>query len=565
MALDSKSNAKPARPPGSAAVALDAIFEPANRADAPGLVVGIAHQGRTLYRRGLGLASIEHGVANTPKTRMRIASVSKHFTCLAALLLAEEGKLDLDAPASRVLPELPLLQGMPTLRQFMAHTSGYRCFMELAYVGSGMAWLPRGGGLAMQFAQTEASFAPGDSQLYNNGGYELLSEAIARASGMPFEQFLRERIFVPLDMPNTASVPSDLSLTPGLATLHQALPDGSWMRGVTPLVDNRGAGAMVTTVDDMLRWLEHLRAPVHRVGSEDSWRQMTTTATLNNGSASPYALGLNRHSYRGVEVLQHGGSLAGVASQMVTVPAHALDIIIIANGAPVNPVQMAWQVVDALLAEHLVGEVAPLAKVDEFRHLVGARYHAASGMIYGFGEVGGLLGLSILNSPHAPILRDRGAVIGFRMEEAGMGPIELRRADLAPGPDGAAPAVLVISEAGNAERFKRLPAQPPATAGAGRALVGRYRCADLRADARIAFEGGQLLLRMKTPEGGRVASLEALSNSVFGYTALDPLMPAFHALTVERQGAIVAGFRLSSARARRLHFVRLPDSPDTGA
>jgi len=553
------------RSSGPDVAALDAIFESANRADAPGLVVGIAQHGRTIYRRAFGLASIEHGVANTPRTRMRIASISKHFTCLAALLLAEDGQLDLDAPASCALPELPPLQGMPTLRQFMTHTSGYRCFMELAYVGSGMAWLPRGGGLAMQFAQTEASFAPGDSQLYNNGGYELLSEAIARASGMPFEQFLHERIFVPLDMQDTASVPSDLILTLGLATPHQALPDGTWMRGMTPLVDNRGAGALVTTVDDMLRWMEHLRAPVHRVGSEESWRQMTTTTTLNNGSASPYALGLNRHAYRGVEVIQHGGSLAGVASQMVTVPAHALDIIIVANGAPVNPVQMAWQVVDALLADHLVGEVAPLVTAGAFRHLVGARYHAASGMVYGFGEVGGLLGLSILNSPPAPILRDRGAVIGFRMEEAGMGPVELRRTDMAPGPGGAAPAVLVISEAGNAERYRRLPVRPPATARAGRGLVGRYRCADLRAEARIGFEGGQLLMRMSTPAGGRVASLEALSNSVFGYSALDPLMPAFHALTVERRASAVTGFRLSSARTRRLHFVRLPDTTDREA
>jgi hypothetical protein len=186
-------------------------------------------------------------------------------------------------------------------------------------------------------------------------------------------------------------------------------------------------------------------------------------------------------------------------------------------------------------------------------------------MLYGFGDVGGLLGLSILNSPPAPILRDRGEILGFRMEEAGLGPIELRRADVAPGPDGAAPAELVISEAGNGERFKRLPDAPPATAQAGRALVGRYRCADLRADASIAFEGEQLTLRMRTPEGQRTASLQALSNTVFGYSALDPLMPAFHALTVERQASKITGFRLSSARARRLHFVRLPDPSTSGA
>jgi CubicO group peptidase (beta-lactamase class C family) len=557
-------NKTPAPAPKTGLAALDDIFAGASRSDAPGLVVGVAQHGRTVYRRGLGLASIEHGVANTPATRMRLASVSKHFTCLAALLLAEEGKLDLDAPASRILPELPELQGLPTLRQFMHHTSGHRCFMELAYVGSGLAWLPAGEGLAMQFAQTEASFAPGHSQLYCNGGYELLSEAIARASGMPFERFMQERIFTPLGMQDTISMPSDLAIVPGIATFHQALPGGGWMRGLTPLVDNRGAGALVSTVDDMLRWLAHLRAPLHRVGSEDSWRQMLAPAVLDNGSVSPYAMGLNRHAYRGVEVIHHGGSLMGAGSQMVTVPAHALDIIIMTNGALVNPVQMAWQVVDALLAEHLVGEVAPLLKVDAYRHLVGTRWHSASGMLYGFGDAGGLLGLSILNSPPAPILREREGIVGFRMEEVGMGPVEMRVADLAPGPDGAAPATLTISEAGNAERYSRLPATPPAAARAGRALVGHYRCADLRAQASVAFEGKRLVLRIVTPNGRRAVALQALSNSVFGTSALDPMVPGFHALTVERQAGKVTGFRLSSARARRLHFARVGDAKTTG-
>ncbi len=131
-------------------------------------------------------------------------------------------------------------------------------------------------------------------------------------------------------------------------------------------------------------------------------------------------------------------------------------------------------------------------------------------------------------------------------------------ADLAAGPDGGAPAELTISEAGNAQRFRRLPATPPATTQAGRSLPGRYRCADLRAEAAVAFEGEQLVLRIVTPEGRRAGALQAYSDTVFGYSALDPMAPAFHAITLERQGRRVTGFRLSSARARRLHFQRLP-------
>ena len=105
--------------------ALDGIFAPFNRSDVPGLVVGIAQHGKLLYRRGFGLASLEHGVANTPGTRMRIASISKHFTALLALLLVEDGKLSLDDKVARYLPNLTRASEI-TIRQLLSHTSGYQ-------------------------------------------------------------------------------------------------------------------------------------------------------------------------------------------------------------------------------------------------------------------------------------------------------------------------------------------------------------------------------------------------------------------------------------------------------
>ena len=102
--------------------ALDDLFQSVNRSDAPGLVVGVAHHGKTAYRRAFGLASVELSVANTPRTRMRIGPTSKHFTCLAALLLAKEGLIDIDASVRRYIPELPPRKAEPTLRQLMSNT-----------------------------------------------------------------------------------------------------------------------------------------------------------------------------------------------------------------------------------------------------------------------------------------------------------------------------------------------------------------------------------------------------------------------------------------------------------
>lgn len=549
-------------PPAPIEVAIDAIFQGCHRDDAPGLVVGVSHQGRVLYRRGFGLASVEQGRVLTPRTRMRLASVTKHFTCLAALLLAEEGRLQLDAPVSAVLPELAHLAKPPTLRQLMTHTGGLRCAQELLYLGSGLAFQPVGATLALQFAQQDVNFAPGERQLYNNGGYTLLSLAIERAAGLAFEDVLRTRLFEPLGMTDTLSVASDLQIVPGIASFHLPMADGGWRRGLTPLTDNKGEGAIVTTVDDMLRWLAHLRAPKKQVGSAASWEQLVTTATLSDGTATPYALGLNRHAYRGVEVLHHGGSLIGVGSQMVSVPSHGLDIIIMTNGALVNPVQMAWAVVDAVLAEHLDGDaLPPLARSERFEHLFGTRWHAPSGMVHGFGDVGGLLGLSFLESPHAPVLRERGDSLGFTMAEAGFGPFSIRVADLAATAAGEAPSELPIRDGARTEAFTRLPQKPPATAEVGRALVGRYRVADLAAEAELAFDGDRLLLHITGARGVRSFEVQALSEAVFSVRAIDPGAPAFHVFTVERRARRLRGLRLSTMRARGLWFERMTAAP----
>lgn len=535
---------------------LDAVFASACPPDGPGLVVGVALQGRTIYRRAFGLASVEQRVSNHPGTRMRLASVTKHMASVAALLLAEEGLLDLDAPASRWLPELPPVARHVTLRQFMHHASGQRCCLELAVI-AGLRHLPARWCLETMFRQQETSFAPGQGWLYNNGGYELLSEAITRAAGKPFEQVLRERLFDPLGMRDTESVPNDFIIQPGMATFHQATPTG-YIRGLTMIDDNRGAGAVVTTVDDMLRWLANLRGPARRVGGDALWRQMLEPALLPDGGSSLYGLGLLCHRYRGVEVVHHGGSLGGVASQMVSVPGHALDIIILSNGAPVNPVQMGWQVVDALLGPHLKDDAPPLLPIAGWEHLAGASYHAASGMLLGFDEVGGMLGLRLLNSPPMPMLRDLGPHIGLRVEETGFGPLLIGKALLVAGPGGTPPPEITVSEAGHAQRFRLLPRAADASPADGAALVGRYRSHDLGAWGEVTHEGERLTLTLAAPGGGRGFAMQALGPDVWGLSSTDPERPGFYSLTAERKRGRVTTLRLDSVRARRLRFDRLP-------
>ncbi len=540
----------------SDAVALDEIFQPFNVSDRPGLVVGIAQHGKTLYRRAFGLASVELGVANTPHTRMRIGSTTKHFTCLAALLLAEEGKLDLDVSVRTYLPELSVLKGEPTLRQLMSHTSGYRDYLDVGFMAEGMAIKPRGVALQTQLRQREVNFAPGEMMIYNNGGYHLLSLVIERIGGMPFESFLKERIFTPLGMIDTESVPSDFIITRGAAALHWPLPDGSFRRGILPTEEMLGEGAIVSTIDDMLLWLAHLRGP-KTIGSENSWQQLVTPARLNNGLVTTYALGLHVHSYRGVEVIHHGGSVFGGSSQMITVPAHGLDIIIIANGIPDSVEKLADTVIDTLLGDDVLGAAAITADGVRFKSMMGTRYYAPdSGLTVGFADADGKLGLVLNNFGPWPLC-DEGESLQMSFEDTAVGPFVIDTSALAT--EGAAPTKLEVREGGNVHRMELLPELASPLSEVGQALVGRYRAADLDADARIAFDGDVLKLDIFGKWGVNLLVLEAFSADVFGAQGIEPFPPFGVSLTVERKQGQVTALRVDSWRTRRMLFERVGD------
>lgn len=533
--------------------ALDALFQPVNRSDTPGVVVGVARHGKAVYRRAFGLASIEHGMANTLATRMRIGSTSKHFACLAALLLAEEGKLDIDTGVRRYLPELPAGLPEPTLRQFMTHTSGMRDSLDVGFLAAGLTIKPKGESLAVQARQRGINFAPGDKMMYNNGGYHLLSLAIERVSGMAFEQFLKQRIFEPLAMLDTLSVPSDFEIHRGVATMHVAQPDGSYRRGIFPSEEIKGEGAIISTVNDMLRWLAHLRGP-HTVGSEASWKKMLAPARLNNGMLSTYSLGLLLEKYRGVGVIHHGGTVIGGTCQMLTVPEHALDIVILSNGAPVSVPELANKVVEAVLGEEAFPLPAEkIASSAAWQPLVGARYASPSGdMVFGFGETDGKLGFTVHNSPAIPVREEDGALcLDFGRTVTGPYRVAIE--------SGAAPQTLQLEEAGTMHLLDRLPEPAPALADAGRPLVGRYRAPDLHADAHIAFDGDALLLHIASEHGPNVLTLTAYSHDVFGWAYTCQLAPLGGTLHVEREGGRISGLRLNSLRTRHLHLERIDD------
>jgi CubicO group peptidase (beta-lactamase class C family) len=484
---------------------------------------------------------------------MRIGSTSKQFAALAALLLAEEGRLDLDAPARKVLPELPREVGEPTLRHFMTHTSGMRDYLDLGLLTNGLALAPKGTAFATQTRHKAANGKVGEKATYNNGGYHLLSIAIDRAAGIPMEQFVQERIFDPLGMSDTAWAPNDVDVQRGMATLH--LPDGrgGWRKGTFPSEEVRAEGGMISTVDDMLKWVAHLRADKKIVGQPSSWAQMTKPARLASGLVVPYGLGLMFGSYRGLRIVHHGGTVFGGACQMLTVPERELDIVVLTNGALVHPGDLAEKVIDAVLADENLEAPAAAAVSQPFAALAGTTYGSrATGTVVTFVESEGRMAAALLNNPPVPLMNDDGD-LRLPFEKVVAGPFVFRTAQIKRLAEQA-PDTLVMAEGGQPEELAKLD-NPPSRADAARDLAGRYLIADLDTPAEMRFEGESLELHVAGRFGQTRLVLTPVASDLFVWESGNPLLPLRGTLRVEREGGAVSAILVDTLRTRGLRAV----------
>jgi D-aminopeptidase len=326
--------------------AIDALFANVDQDERPGVAVAVAIHGIPVYRKGFGLANMELPVLLAPSMRMRIGSTTKHFAALAYMLLCEEGRVGIGDPIGKYVPDLHPVSQDVTMRQLMGHTSGLRDAMTVGMMLNGHdAPLTDRELVAAYRTIDDVEFAPGASWSYNNGGYILLTAAIEAITGETLDDVLRARIFEPAGMADTMLRRWDSGFVPNSATLHFFTP-GGFTRDKMGM-EISGAGGIVSTMDDMLRWLKHMDAPV--VGSAETWRLMKEPHRLNNGRSTGYGLGLITDTYRGVTTLSHGGGVVAGNSQMIKVPAAGLDISIATNRADVSAADLANKIIDACL------------------------------------------------------------------------------------------------------------------------------------------------------------------------------------------------------------------------
>jgi CubicO group peptidase (beta-lactamase class C family) len=242
-------------PPPDAAARVQQVFTRFDAAASPGCAVGVSLNDEPVLTAAYGYADLEHDVHITPDTVFEAGSVSKQFTAMAVLLLAQQGKLSLDDNVRKYIPELPEYQAPITIRHLLNHTSGLRDWGSLEAIAG---W-PRTTRaythdhvLEILSRQKALNYTPGAEYSYTNSGYNLAAILVTRVSGKPFAQFSKEQIFQPLGMTSTQWRDDFRRIVKNRAIAYEQR--GGTLRQLMPFEDVHGNGGLLTTVGDLLKW-----------------------------------------------------------------------------------------------------------------------------------------------------------------------------------------------------------------------------------------------------------------------------------------------------------------------
>ena len=291
-------------------------------------VVLVAKNGHVLLQKGYGNAVEGWGVANTPDTKFELASLTKQFTGTAVLLLAQTGKLDVDAPVSRYYPQAPESWKQVTVKELVTHTSGLPN-NELSDFNKGICVPYTLDELVATFKSRPLKFEPGKDWAYTNTEYYLLAYIIEKVSGESYADFLTREIFQPLGM-NASGFAPTLAVIPQMAEGYVREGESLRHRDYFDRSLEIGAGGVYSTASDMLRWNEALNG--EKLLNRKSLDLMFTASSPGN-----YGYGWFIEKEPRTRAY-HEGSDPGFAAFEIRYPAEQAFIVVFANveDAPVR-------------------------------------------------------------------------------------------------------------------------------------------------------------------------------------------------------------------------------------
>ena len=306
----------------------------------------VADKGKVIYEKGFGMANMEWDIPNAPDTKFRLGSITKQFTSMLIMQLVAEGKIDLQAPVSKYLPDYSTINGDKiTIHQLLTHTSGipnYTSFPNFFKEISRNPYTPTE--MMETFADSLLDFTPGAQFSYSNSGYVVLGAIIEKVTGKSYEEVLQEQIFNPLKMKNSGYDHHN--------TILKKRASGYEMKGSLPenasyidMSSPYAAGALYSTVDDLYLWdqalyTEKLLPKKYRDMLFGKYTEGFGEYYGYGWSVGAIPIGNTKDS---IDFIGHGGGINGFNTLITRLPKEKSTIILLNNtgGAPLNNITIA--------------------------------------------------------------------------------------------------------------------------------------------------------------------------------------------------------------------------------
>jgi CubicO group peptidase (beta-lactamase class C family) len=349
---------------------INEIFSAVANDKSPGVAVLVREGGRTVFERGYGVRDLRSFAKIDAQTNFRLASCSKQFTAMSVMLIVHDGKLRYDNKLTDIFPDFPAYGQAITIRHILNHTSGLPDYEDLMAAAEKRKGAPiwtsthqaqDAAVLDLLKRESAGKFAPGTQWSYSNSGYVVLGLAVAKISGKPFREFLRERIFAPLKMSQTIAYQKDQNEVSNRAYGHSK-EGNTWKEtDQSPTSATLGDGGIYSSLTDLAKWDEALAR--HTLLSEKEMQPALTSAQLTNrvqatwpassdrteGTPVSYGFGWFLDPYCNHARMWHYGDTVGFHTYIQRFPADRLTIIILCNRTDLDPESLAAKVADLYL------------------------------------------------------------------------------------------------------------------------------------------------------------------------------------------------------------------------
>ncbi|MBP6687313.1 MAG: beta-lactamase family protein, partial [Lacibacter sp.] len=338
----------------------DSILNKEFKETEPGVTAIVVQKGQIIYKKAIGMADVELNVPLQPDMIFRIGSISKQFTAVAILQLAEQGKLSLQDDIKKYIPQLPFKE-IITIEHLLNHTSGIVSYTSKPDFPDKMRTDMKPMEIINLTTNDSLEFKPGSKWNYNNTGYIILGYIIEKISGKTYEEYVHQYLFTPAGM-NNSFYGSEARIIRNRAKGYEreknVLQNSDYISMTLPYA----AGSLLSTVEDLWKWNKALYS--YKLVKKEWIDKATTPYLLPNGKSTRYGYGLSINFVQGSKAIEHGGGIPGFLTDAIYLPNEDVFVAVFSNCDCKSPDNVTYKIAALAIGKPLNLIAIPLSEAD---------------------------------------------------------------------------------------------------------------------------------------------------------------------------------------------------------